>query len=509
VGDTRVIIVLRQKASLLAWEPREVGRALFEHAQRTQVPLRSFLSGIGAKELVGLPILNGLAATVPSDSLALIAAYPGVEAVLPDRPYTAPGIIRSSSVPTAWNLSAVGAPRMWLRGFSGAGVVVANMDTGVDLRHVDLQAGWRGGTNSWFDPFQGTPVPNDPIGHGTQTMGIMVGGDASGAALGVAPQARWIAAKIYDDSGNSSASVIHQAFQWLLDPDQDPNTSDAPQVVNASWGDDLAGSCDTTFQADIDALKAAGVLVVFSAGNSGPYDASDVSPANNPGAFSAGAVDETRAVASFSSRGPSACTGGLFPDVVAPGVDVRTTDLTFAGAPEYISVSGTSYAAPHVAGAAALLLSALPRLTVSQLQEALRGSATDLADAGADDTHGFGLVNAAEAYATLMGERPLGIDTWGLADAPTGVAYRQRVHAHGGLEPYSWSLLNGSLPDGLQLDAASGTLAGVPRREGWFHFTVGARDEMGHQATRSLSLWVWPWPRLLFGGLFHGQAGAR
>jgi subtilisin family serine protease len=258
-------------------------------------------------------------------------------------------------------------------------------------------------------------------------MGLLAGGDTSGAPIGVAPEATWIAAKIYDDRGTTTVSVVHQAFQWLLDPDGDPSTADAPDVVSLSFGDGVADACDPTFQPDLEALRAAGILAVVAAGTGGPAPGSSMSPANAPGAFSAGAVDRTLAVAGFSSRGPSACTGATFPSLVAPGVDVPTTDVSLAGLPQYTVVSGTSFAAPQVAGAAALLWGALPNPTVDAVEAALRAAAVDLGPAGPDPGFGLGLVDVygawlaaappAVASAALTGAVPAGA-----VPAPAAVA---------------------------------------------------------------------------------------
>ncbi len=305
--------------------------------------------------------------------------------------------------PPGWNLNAIRAPELWSQGIIGQGVVVANMDTGVDVQHPDLAARWRGGANSWYDPYGEHPLtPYDENGHGTQSMGVMVGGDATGTTLGVAPGAKWIAVKVFNDAGNASNSVVHLGFQWLLDPDGDPLTDDAPGVVNNSWSfQQWPGQCITEFLPDIQVLRAAGIAVVFAAGNTGPAPNSNVSPGNNTEGYSVGAVDSGLSIANFSGRGPSACDGGIFPRLVAPGVLVPTTGLSHGGVPVAVLASGTSFAAPHVAGSMALLLSASPQATVAQLEGALVGSAQDLGAPGADNNYGNGLVDVVLANELL------------------------------------------------------------------------------------------------------------
>jgi serine protease AprX len=277
---------------------------------------------------------------------------------------------------------------------------VAAMDTGVDYLHPDLAAGYRGGDNSWYDPHGQYANPYDNNGHGTQVMGLMVGGDAGGTAIGVAPDAQWIAVKLFDSAGQAQLSDIHLGFQWLLDPDGAPGTDDAPDVVNNSWGfPQLLNSCYLEFEPDLELLKAAGIAVVFSAGNQGPTAPSSESPANNPQGYAVGAVDATVTIAATSSRGPSASGGTIYPEVVAPGVSVRTSDLTFGGIfpNSYLWVSGTSFSAPHVAGAMALLRGAHPQATPAELEQALEATAADLGAGGADNTYGYGLIDLVQA----------------------------------------------------------------------------------------------------------------
>jgi hypothetical protein len=150
----------------------------------------------------------------------------------------------------------------------------------------------------------------------------------------------------------------------------------------------------------IELLKNADVAVVFSAGNSGPSLFSSVSPSNNLGSLSVGAIDNDSNIAYFSSRGPSTCTGDIYPLLVAPGVNVKTTDLFFNGrlTNPYVFVSGTSFSAPHVAGALALLKSAFPNKPMAELEYALKRTAIDLGDIGPDNNYGFGLIDVKSAY---------------------------------------------------------------------------------------------------------------
>ena len=315
-----------------------------------------------------------------------------------------------------WNLTATGAPELWTMGYVGQGVVVASIDTGVDVNHPDLAPVWRGGSNSWFDVHGEHPLtPFDADGHGTRSMSLIVGGDAnqSGQAIGMAPGAKWIAAKVWDDAGYATLSDFTLAFQWMLDPDGDPATDDAPRLINNSWGFELEpGVCDSVFQSDIEVLKAAGIAVVFAAGNRGALGpASSISPANHPGAFAVGSVENDLSISDFSSRGPSACVGDLFPDLVAPGNQLLTADLSDGGLPTtYFPAAGTSFSAPHVSGAMALLLSAFPETSVPYLESALINTAHDLGPPGRDDEYGYGLVDVVAAYNRLQACPPGGPD---------------------------------------------------------------------------------------------------
>jgi subtilisin family serine protease len=372
-------------------------RALRARAESTQGPLRSLIAGERAqrrvRDVTFLWIFNGFALDATPAVIRLVAAHPLVERVSVDAALAAPA--SGGAAPWEVNLGVAGVPPLWPLGLRGQGVVVASLDTGVDHLHPDLAAQWRGGANSWYDPAGQHPgEPFDANGHGTATMGVMVGRGEGGTSIGVAPDARWIAAKIFDDSGFTTLSRIHQAYQWVIDPDRNPATADAPNVVNNSWAFERPG-CDTEFQGDLSVLRAAGILPVFAAGNAGPGGLTSRSPANNLGAFAVGSIDNGGAVAPGSSRGPSACADddAPFPELVAPGVNVRSTDLFDLYAP----FSGTSIAAAHVAGALALLLSVRPNATVLDQAAALLEGAVDLGVPGADNEYGAGRLDAVRA----------------------------------------------------------------------------------------------------------------
>src|SRR5262245_17403837 len=227
-------------------------------------------------------------------------------------------------------------------------------------------------------------------------MGVMVGGDSGGSSVGVAPDATWIAVKIFNDRGTATSSGIHQGFQWLLDPDGNPATADAPAVVNDSWTMSTSG-CVLDFQPDLANLRAAGIRPVFSAGNYGPLSGSSRSPANNPEAFAVGATDNADAIYTYSSRGPSPCGQPAYPQLVAPGVGIHTTDLYGL----YADQTGTSVAAPHVAGVLALLLQAFPGMSADRQAAALESGAVDLGTVGADNTYGYGRLHPLAAYQSV------------------------------------------------------------------------------------------------------------
>jgi VCBS repeat-containing protein len=401
-----VVVHLMERADLSAIRGdrptrlRATIEALQAKAEATQGPVRTWLQARmgtgGVAAFTPLWVVNGFSVTATAPIIRLLAALPAVDVVNLD----AIAIVETGTPPSGPpepNVSITRAPELWALGYTGEGVVVATLDSGADASHPDISPRWRGSAGGWFDPYGVHPTPFDASGHGTWTLGVIVGGDAGGTTIGVAPGARWIAAKIFNDAGSATATAIHKAFQWVLDPDGNPATADAPDIVNNSWSYGAPG-CNLAFQPDFQALRAAGILPVVAAGNFGPGANTSVSPANYPEALSVGATDNLGNIASDSGRGPSACGGAIYPEVVAPGTNVLTSDRFSL----YASVSGTSIAAPHVSGVAALLAGAFPSASADAIGLAVKQSATDLGLAGPDNVFGNGWVDAKVAYDVLV-----------------------------------------------------------------------------------------------------------
>jgi subtilisin family serine protease len=325
-------------------------------------------------------------------------------------------------------LRAINAHRVWYElGITGAGRLVCGLDTGVRGSHVAFASRWRGthvpAAHAWKDVLGGgTTFPADSNGHGTHTMGTMVGlGVATGDTVGVAFGAEWIACNAIDQgvSPEFDNDVI-AAFQWIADPDGNPNTTaDVPDVVQNSWriNENFPGGytdCDPRWWAVIDGVEAAGCAVVFSAGNEGPTAQSIGSPPDRittpTNGFAIGAVDAQQGIpfpfpiASFSSRGPSGCPGTVTekikPEVVGPGVEVYSTLNT--GGYGSAGFSGTSMAGPHVSGIVALMREANPNLSVTAMKQTIMDTARDEGPVGEDNTFGWGMPDAFAAVSAVL-----------------------------------------------------------------------------------------------------------
>ena len=474
--DDKVDVIIRCQEPLNPYSvaKKDLIPALKNKANACETSLSNLLKNKKKTRPKKLWLINGIAATIPVSKLNGLKKRAGVDVVylnekvkLPPTPAPAGG--NGNPPLTYWNLDAIRVPQLWSLGSDGAGVVVATLDTGVDAAHADIGPKWRGGSNSWFDPHGEHALPYDANGHGTQAMGLIVGGNSGGLDIGIAPGAQWIAAKIFNDQNESDLSKIHQAFQWLMDPDGNPATDDTPDIVNHSWIlEDTVDECLGEFAQDIAALKAADIAVVFSAGNYGPAAWSSLSPANDAESLSVGAVDSFLTVPNFSSRGPSACDGGIYPRIVAPGKDVLTAGLTTGGINPnaYAFVTGTSFAAPHVAGAMALLKSVFPQADVYDLEEAIETSALDIEASGPENDSGSGLLDAVDAYdwlAANLGGGPgsLQLSASAFSVDENGLSLTVTVNRTGGSTgavSIDYSTSDGAAIAGQDYQAASGTL---------------------------------------------------
>ncbi|MER7682837.1 S8 family serine peptidase [Streptomyces sp. NPDC096934] len=303
----------------------------------------------------------------------------------------------------------IGAPQVWAGGDTGQGVDVAVLDTGVDAGHPDLAD--RVADRQSFVPDQNT---DDHFGHGTHVASIIAGtGAASGGKeKGVAPGARLDIGKVLDNSGSGQTSWVLAGMEWAA-------VDQHAKVVNMSLGDGIASDGTDPLSQAVDTLSArTGALFVVAAGNAGAPDTISA-PGAATDALTVGAVDSGDSVADFSSQGPRV-DGALKPEITAPGVDILAANSQFDGNGEgaYQTMSGTSMATPHVAGAAALLAAAHPELTGGQLKDLLTSSSRqtpqyDAFQAGsgrldvAAAAHA-GVFATATAYAAQLQQNPAG-----------------------------------------------------------------------------------------------------
>jgi subtilisin family serine protease len=414
----------------LATRHYEVITALQKIATESQADLLAYLeqgrqSG-AVGEIRGFWITNMIYAELKSSVIQAVAARDEVDIVYADfkgemeQPITDYGDRPPTIASVENGLRAVRADSMWAHGYTGDGRLVCNIDTGVDGNHPALRGRWHGAngypaSQSWLDTANpSNSFPHDEGRHGTHTMGTICGRSTTTSdTIGVAIDAQWIAARAVDVTGGN----ITMAFQWAADPDGDPNTvEDVPDVISNSWGSlpSPGNECPPDFYNVIDNCEAAGIVVVFAAGNEGPAASSLRIPANRIttpyNAFAVGAIDGNNSnypIANFSSRGPSQCDGvTIKPEVVAPGVNVRSS---VPGGSYEGGWSGTSMACPHVAGAVALLRQVNPNASVDTIKWALMQSARDLPFSnpnGEDNTYGYGIIdiNAARALIPPINE---------------------------------------------------------------------------------------------------------
>uniref|UniRef100_K3X3W8 subtilisin n=1 Tax=Globisporangium ultimum (strain ATCC 200006 / CBS 805.95 / DAOM BR144) TaxID=431595 RepID=K3X3W8_GLOUD len=267
-----------------------------------------------------------------------------------------------------WGVTKINVPQVWATGNRGQNIVVSSIDSGVRATHQALKGNFRS-TFGWYDPERKAATPYAADGHGTHTMGTMVGSDG----IGVAPGATWITCKgcTVNSIGRSTCreSDLLSCAQFITCPTDPTGTtkdcSKAPHIVNNSWG---GGQGDNWYQSSVNAWHAAGIIPIFAIGNAGPGCQTANTPGDYSNVISVGNTDINDGLATTSSKGPSV-TGLLKPEVSAPGSEVRSAWST--GDAVYNTISGTSMAAPHVAGVVALLLNANPSLKFADVKRIL------------------------------------------------------------------------------------------------------------------------------------------
>ncbi|MCK9539083.1 S8 family serine peptidase [Dokdonella sp.] len=319
-----------------------------------------------------------LAALAAREDIARIEANPRIAAQLP-QPLAGP-----LSAPIAagieWGVARISAPAVWAEGHTGQGVVIGGADTGYQWNHPALKRAYRGwdGVTAvhdyhWHDAIHDAvgnpcgndaPAPCDDQAHGTHTAGTFAGDDHAGHQIGVAPGARWIGCRNMADGWGTPARYI-ECMQWMLAPTDlqgaNPQPDLAPDIISNSWGCIPSEGCQVgnEIHAAVDNVVAGGILFVVAAGNDGSACSSIFNPpATYDASFVIGATQSDDELAGFSGRGPVSGSIRMRPDVVAPGVGV----LSSVPGGGYGTMSGTSMATPHVAGAAALLMSVNPAL---------------------------------------------------------------------------------------------------------------------------------------------------
>ena len=456
--QVEVIIEMREQANVSAarWmrTKAEKGRFVFEtlkrHAQITQQPVVEWLNSRGLN-YSDFYIVNAIRVTCTLSDIEYLANREEVGKIQFCIPLNSQQIEKSHTSgdrnpeSVEWGVEKIHADDVWALGYNGSGIVIGGQDTGYDWDHealIDSYRGWNGSTAdhnyNWHDAIHqidpgnsgdnpcglDLSEPCDDHSHGTHTMGTMTG-TQGGNGIGVAPGAQWIGCRNMERGDGTPATYL-ECFQWFLAPTdlngENPMPLLAPHVINNSWACPPSEGCDSGYdfgimELAITNLKTAGIAVVASAGNEG----SSCSTVQNPPAFyeasfSVGATNSSDAIASFSSRGPSTYQSDLIkPNVSAPGVSVYSS----TPGDNYATFSGTSMAGPHVAGAIALLISAVPELEgdVAQIESILESSAVPLTSgqscggvSGSDipnNTFGHGRIDVLAAVNMALESMPL------------------------------------------------------------------------------------------------------
>jgi hypothetical protein len=402
---------------------------LVNTANQSQSSIQNILDRLGIR-FTPYYLVNGLAVDAGPLVRIWLSTRPEVDRVLDNpilRPLPSPLEITTGPEPApsepTWNITSIGADRVWEElGVTGQGIIIGQSDSGVQGDHPDLLESYRGRDQgddyNWFDPWNETVHPTDIGGHGTHTLGSIVG-----QRTGIAPGAQWIGC-VNLARNLANPALYLDCLQFMLapfpaggDPFTDGDPTRSAHVLNNSWGCPELEGCDANVLLDaVRALRAAGIFVVVSAGNEGPGCDSVQNPlAIYDEVFSVGAIDQAGNLADFSSRGPVTVDASdrIKPDLVAPGVNILST----VPGDSFEYNQGTSMAGPHVTGVVALLWSANQaligdiELTEDLLQSTAQPYTGDLPDcASSQETPnngaGYGIVNAFAAVQKALNSRP-------------------------------------------------------------------------------------------------------
>ena len=354
-------------------------------AERSQVGIQQLMNAQSVR-FQSFWLVNGLFLSANYDLIKQIAERDDVAEVM-NNPHAPLDLVPDMNVPqreglvVTWGIQKIRADSVWALGYRGQNVVVGGEDTGYSWTHPAIKPKYRGWNTTtsvadhnynWHDAIHLDTItaknpcgadaiaPCDDNSHGTHTMGTMAG-TADTNLIGVAPNARWIGARNMDRGDGTLARYV-ECFEFFIAPTNLagllPKPLLAPHVINNSWSCPLSEGCNSSNYAVMDravkAVRAAGIVPVISAGNSGPNCSSvNAPPATHAPGFAVGATQITDTIAGFSSRGPVTVdsSGRMKPDISAPGVGVLSCVLNGG----YASYSGTSMAGPHVAGVVALM----------------------------------------------------------------------------------------------------------------------------------------------------------
>lgn len=513
-----VLVILAEQANAaqaarpaaLPQRANAVYAALADVAGQTQPALTARLQRAGVSYR-SFTLVNALALRADRTLVLELAARPDVAAIVSDRAFAVAleeplpaGPLACPAGGVEWNVAWVQADAVWQTGTTGSGVVVANADTGIHWDHAALKPtyrGWNGSTAShaynWWDAIHedlpptgsnvcglNSGVPCDDYGHGTHTLGTSVGAQG----VGLAPGATWIACRNMEN-GIGRPSTYLECLDFFLAPwdaaHQNPNPDLHADVISNSYGCPASELCDVhTFDTAVANLRAAGIFFAVSAGNAG----SACSTVNDPpglvdAAITVGATQKnSNEIASLSSRGPVTVDGSnrRKPDLVAPGISVCST----ARGGGYVTMSGTSMAAPHVAGAVALLWARFPALRgdVDATEALLETAATPRTSAQCGDApgalpnnvYGYGALNVWAAYQQALPPCTVRLSAEQGETLPEGQTLTLQVELGGeeacDLAPHSvaFETRDGSALAGLDYGAQSGSFSwaaadGTPR----------------------------------------------